>query len=955
VTVLVAEPTLQEGLEPDAERTLAARCLAVVAAAVERHGGRIEHLEGTELAGTFGLPTAHEDDALRAARAASEIRDGCASIDAAVRCGIETGALDLVGDRLDEVSLDVARSVKDAASAGEILLGAAAFRLLAGAIDAVPAADARYRLLGLIEGAPAVRRRLEADLVGREAEFEQLAASIEAGWAGGAARSFVVLGEPGIGKTRLAAALVSQLRERARCLTGRCVPYGEGTTYLPLAEVIRAAVGPGDLRRNVGRQAAGMPDEDLVVERLVGAVAGDATAVSSSEVFWAVRRFLETLARERPLLIVLDDVHWAEPTLLDLVEYVAGWSEAPIAVLALARHELIETRPGWANGAITLTPLSDGAARSLLDALPERPLVGDDAVGTMLDSADGNPLFLEQIAAFAAERPLAPGEVPPSLETLLASRLDLLSEAERDVVERAAVAGREFSREAVDALSPPGEIAAVGPSLMALMRRRLVRPDRSASPGEDGFRFEHVLIRDAAYASIPKSRRAGMHERLARWLGAASARKELVGFHLEQACFDGDRNIQFRREAATVLAEAAEEAIRRLDTAAAVGLLRRAVSLVDVDDSLRRPLEIELGYALKNEGEVAESVVILTAVEEWARRTGDRHAGLRASIELAWPRLISGEISSAEVCALADEAISWFETVGDFRAAGRAARARANADDMLMRYGAAVEDGMRAAEFFERAGNPSFEVASQASALTLGPVPVDIVLDRVGSALADRTRSRAESGYLDTHVGHLQAMQGSFAAAREHIQQAERSHREFAQSFALVTVWPFGASAVELLAGDATTAEGILGLAIESLDPVENAAWFASLTAFRASALVQLARFDEALLLAETARATSPADDLLAQITWRQAISSAYARTGRWAEAEPFALDGVGLARPTEASCCLAESLLALAEVREAGGERAAAATLVEEALVLLHAKGNLARIQQLAGRRDPL
>ena len=187
VTVLAVEPVLPEGLGVDAERAAASRCLAVAASAVERHGGRIEHLEGTVLAGAFGLPTAREDDALRAARAASEIRTECASIDVPVRCGIETGALDVVGDRLDDVSLGAARAVKDAASAGEILIGAAAFRVLAGAVDAVPAAEARYRLLGLIEGAPAVRRRFEAELVGREVEVEELQAAIEAAWAGGAA------------------------------------------------------------------------------------------------------------------------------------------------------------------------------------------------------------------------------------------------------------------------------------------------------------------------------------------------------------------------------------------------------------------------------------------------------------------------------------------------------------------------------------------------------------------------------------------------------------------------------------------------------------------------------------------------------------------------------------------------------------------------------------------------
>ena len=378
----VRRAVLPEGLGVDAERAAAARCLAVAASVVERHGGRIEHLEGTELAGAFGLPAAHEDDALRAARAATEIRAECASTDVPVRCGIETGAIDVVGDRLDDVSLGAARSVKDAASAGEILIGAAAFRVLAGAVDAVPAAEARYRLLGLIEGAPAVRRRFEAELVGREVEVEELQASIEAAWAGGAASSFVVLGEPGIGKTRLAAALVSQLADGALCLTGRCVPYGEGTTYLPLADVVREAVGPGDLRRNIARLAAGMPDEELVVERLVGVVTGDAAAVPSSEAFWAVRRFLEALARERPLLVVLDDVHWAEPTLLDLVEYIAGWSEAPIAVLALARPELIEARPGLGQrrrrAGAALRRRRSGAARRPPGARPRRGRRGRD-------------------------------------------------------------------------------------------------------------------------------------------------------------------------------------------------------------------------------------------------------------------------------------------------------------------------------------------------------------------------------------------------------------------------------------------------------------------------------------------------------------------------------------------------------------------------------------------------
>ena len=956
VTLLFAEPMLADDLDAETRRSAAARCLAVAASIVERHGGRLEHLEGTELAGTFGFPAAHEDDALRAVRAASEIRAETVRLGLQMRFGVETGALDVAGGRLDGAALADARSIKDAASPGEILIGAAALHILSGAIEAVPTAEEnRYRLLGLIPGAPAVRRRFDTELVGREAELDRLEAAVDAVWQAGAARSVVVLGEPGIGKTRLAAALVSRLRDRALPLSGRCAPYGEGTTYLPLADVVRGAVGSGDPRRAIASRIAGMSDGALVAERLASIVTGEAAAVQSAEIFWAVRRLLEELAKECPLLVVLDDVHWAEPELLDLVEYLAGWCEAPVVLLCLARPELLEVRPGWAGGAILLDSLSDAASRALLDALPERANVGDDLVAMMLDTAEGNPLFLEQIAALAADRPLAPGEVPPTLDALLASRLDLLSGEERDMLERAAVVGREFSRAAVDALSPPDELGAVSSSLMALVRRRLVRPDHAAPPGEDGFRFEHVLIRDAAYASVPGGRRADMHERLARWLDSRpGASPELVGFHLERAFLSaaerGDPDDRLGREAAARLGEAANMAIMRLDTAAAVRLLRRAVSLLAGDDEQRRMLEIELGYALKNEGALGESVAVLSSVERRARELGDRRSELRARIELAWPRLMSGDTSVAAVRALADEALPFFEAAQDYLGAGRAARMRANASDMLMQYAAAEEDNMRAAGYFRQAGFRSIEVARLSAVWTVGPTPVDVARDRVILALADSDRAPAERGYLWTHLGELEAMRGCFGVAREHLRQAEMAHRGFAQTFALSTVWPRSAAAVEMHAGDPAAADAILKTALEYLDAGSNAAWFATLAAFRAVVLVELGRIDEAIVLATAAGAAAPADDLISQITWRQAIARAYARIGQPDEAEHIAVEAVDLARTTEAPCYLAEALLALAEVRAAARGPATAVTLVAEALELLAAKGNLARARQVKG-----
>jgi tetratricopeptide (TPR) repeat protein len=490
---------------------------------------------------------------------------------------------------------------------------------------------------------------------------------------------------------------------------------------------------------------------------------------------------------------------------------------------------------------------------------------------------------------------------------------------------------------------------------MALVRRRLVRPDRAAPPGDDGFRFEHVLIRDAAYASIPKARRADTHERLARWLDTRpNAQDEVVGFHLEQACrWSGDRIEEnwLGREAATRLGEAAHRMIERLETAAAAQLLRRAVSLLPGDDEQRRTLEIEFGYALKNEGALAESIAVLSSVEERARELGDRRLELRASVELALPRLVSGGISVAAVRSLADEALPYFEGEGDYFAAGRAARMRANADDMSMQYGSAEEHTVRAATYLRRAGHRVyFGVGTPAPFWLVGPTPVSVALDRIALALADPECSPAARGYLQTYLGELQAMRGCIDQARAHIRQAESSLREFAQSFALTTVWPRAAAAVEALAGDSAAAEAVLESMLEQLDPEGNAAWFATQTGVRAVALVELDRIGEAITLAEVARAAAPTDDLLAQITWRQAIARAYARVGRPDEAHQIAVDALDLARPTDAPSHLAEALLALAEVRRAARKPGAVDSLVAEALDLLAAKGNLARARQVGG-----
>jgi predicted ATPase len=365
-----------------------------------------------------------------------------------------------------------------------------------------------YRLLEVFERAHLLVRRFDTPFVGRKDELDRLLECWQSSIAEQAPTLVTVLGPAGIGKTRLAGELVAAAGEGAMVLLGRCLSYGEGITFWPLQEILRS----------LPQRPAGAPDPDK--------------AQSTEETFWAYRKLFESLAQERALLLVLEDIHWAEPTLLDLIEHVVEWTaDAPIVILCLARPELIDDRPGWPGERLELEPLPDGEARDLVAALAADmdPSVQERA----MEASEGNPLFLEQLLALAAEdgQGLA---VPHTIQALLAARLDRLDAQERALLERAAIVGREFWRRALVALSPP--ITEVSPVLQRLVRRQLIVPERSSLVGEDAFRFGHILIREATYSGIPKEARADLHERFAGWLEETGGPyEEIVAYHLEQA------------------------------------------------------------------------------------------------------------------------------------------------------------------------------------------------------------------------------------------------------------------------------------------------------------------------------------------------------------------------------------------------------------------------------------
>ena len=542
VTILfcdvVDSTPLGEALDPESLQRVMSQWFNAAREVIEHHGGTVEKFIGDEVMAVFGVPQVHEDDALRGVRAASDMLARLTSLNEelepafgvrlAVRIGVNTGEVVVgdptgVGTFVTGAAVNVAKRLEQAAAPGQILIGKSTYPLVKDAVRAGPLQSfpvkgrtepvATWRVDAVDARARGVARRTGTPLVGRARELAQLRAAHDAVAAERTCRLLTLLGPAGIGKSRLAEELATDVEPRTRVVHGRCLPYGDGITFWPLAEIVQG-LEAGDVLRGA---LADADDGPLVAERL-GALASEAETVGLDDVFWAVRRLLEVLAAERPLMVVLDDLHWAEPTFLDLIEYLHGWiTESPVLLLCVARPELMDRRPDWTApheraDVLLAQPLRAEESEALLGGLGTR--LDEEMRRRVLDSAEGNPLYVEQLAALAASGDVV---VPPTIAALLAERLDRLDSPERAILERAAVVGREFSRRTVTDLCPPELRGTVGSVLLSLVRKELVQP-HAATGGEERFRFRHGLIRDAAYEGTPKEARALFHEWLADWL-----------------------------------------------------------------------------------------------------------------------------------------------------------------------------------------------------------------------------------------------------------------------------------------------------------------------------------------------------------------------------------------------------------------------------------------------------
>jgi class 3 adenylate cyclase len=973
VTILFADlvdsTELGAQLDPEVLRSVFSRYFDLVRVTVERHGGIVEKFIGDAAMAAFGIPTLHEDDALRAVRAARELLESLEELNEGlehgialqVRVGLNTGEVLVADPGTGEpfatgAPVNLAMRLEQAALPGEILLGEPTYRLVRHAVEAEAVEPVEAGSLGrvasyrLMDVGQAVRPLGTASLVGRAEELAWLRAALAGVQAERKSRVVTVFGDAGVGKTRLAQEFVRA--SGARAFVGRCVSYGEGATYLPLAEIVRQAV-PDRPRAAIAALLAEDDQAGLIAERVTQLTGQAEGAASTGEVFWAVRRFLEALALEHPLVVVLEDVHWAEPTLLDLIEYLDAWTaEAPLLVLCLARRELRDERAGWGREerVLVLDPLAEGDAGSLVAEIAGEAL-DEAARARIVEVAEGNPLFMEQLLAFAEEAgPEALATVPPSVEALLAGRLERLDPDERAVLERAAVIGRDFSRSALRTLSPPAELAGLDGRLTILVRRGLLRPARAE--GEDGYRYHHVLVRDVAYAGITKDVRSDLHERFGTWLEQREGPDEIVGYHLEQAH-------RFRAElrpedpelgalatrAGERLAEGGLRAWKRADTPATVNLLNRAAILLSPDDPRRAEVLCELGIAQRWSGDMTAGIRTLGEANATAKAAGDSRFELRASIELAHLELFTDRSTEPErLVQLVTESIPVFESLGDERALGRSWRhlgyVRGALEGRCAEWLGASE---RAAEHYRRSGwSDSGCISEITAALLYGPTPVPEALARCQELLS-AARDRVAEAHIHVYLGGLLALAEQFEEARIALAEGAAIYRDLGETYALANNGQRLEGWVELLAGDPQAAEGVLRVCCETFQRVQDDAALSSAASDLGRALYAQDRLQESRRWAAVAEARAPAGDIVAQFSWRGLRARLLAHEHRVDEAEALITEALEIVARTDLLSHHAGLLVDQAHVMFSAGHYAEAVSRAEQALELFERKGNSA------------
>lgn len=930
VAVLAARANVTD---PEVLHGVFDRCTAIV----EQHGGTVERYLGDALVGFFGLARSNGDDALRAARAAVELRAATTGL----RLGIELGEVFIeTGARGETIAVGAAISAAGAlaerAPADEIMLGADIARALAGDIR-VDANDGR--LLELGADMPAFLRAPQTPFIGRARPIADLHAEFERVCEQSACRLVTVAGSPGIGKSRLAGEFIASLEGRATVLGGRCLAYGEGTAYHALLDIARG-IG-SDVRERVAELAA----DEQVLRCINSALGVTDEPVQMEETSWALRRLLERLARDRPVVVAIEDIHWAEPPLLGLIDHVVALSSgAPILVVCLTRPELIESRPAWAapqpnRSLLMLEPLPAADALDLAERLGATQLATRIA-----ERAEGNPLFIEQLVAVGPGRE---GELPASIHAVLAARIDRLDPPERALLQLASVEGRTFHTGAIDTQLPPAQRHAMATRLVALTHKGLISASAPEYPDEDAFRFTHALIREAAYACVPKVQRAQVHAGVAAWLeDKPEAQDQVVGYHLEQACHlraelaaIGATERAWAARAVGRFKAASRAALWRGDPASSVTLLERAVALVADDPAARSALLPALGASLFEAGRMADAERVL---DDAVAHPHDERLRARAAVEREFVRLESQTSSGTTPArAVVNAAASVLERAGDDDGLSRLWCLRATVAWNEGCVAQADTAWCRAAEYAGRSRDERQlydTVMRRASAAVFGPMPVD-----EGIRLCEEIRELVHGAPVaDTAtmqaLASLHAMTCDFERARELLAESNEIRLKLGDIGSSVS---HHEALIEMFAGRPERAERRLRGDLATLERIGDCGMLATTQAMLGQALYAQGRPQEAQALCRRAAQLAAADDIVTRVLWRGVQARIAADAGDVDEGEALAREAVALVKTTDLLTLRGDVMLDLAHVLSIAGKMYQ--DTVRSALQLYGSKGNVA------------
>ena len=698
---IVGSTDLTVSAEPEVIRALLARTFERAKGILEQHGGTVEKFIGDEVMAVFGAPIAHDDDADRAVRAAFAVRE---SLEAplSLRVGVNTGevlASTARGDQSLVTGMPViaAARLRQGAGPGEILVGELTHNLTRSGVRYGRARTIQakglgpllaYRAEALASTVPESRRGvrgLRAPLIGRDAELRVLRETLRRVANEGTPYVVTVYGLAGTGKSRL----VNEFTQRQRAslvLRGRCLPYGDAITWWPFQEVIRQ---DASITLSESAEASRERLRSRVVA-LFGGSTNEATAVAdglitmldpraggrydAAALAWSFRRYLERRSVDTPAVLVIEDIHWAEPALLGALEDLASAARGPVLLICLTRPELLETRPSWMAGrknaaSLDLAPLRPADTTKLVSALLEVDAVSGEVRNAIVDRAEGNPLYVEEFLRmlidegalqrrgerWTGDAPQAELRLPPSLHGIIAARIDRLPSGTKTALQEAAVIGRVFWTDALSGISVKPDLSA---EINEAASRELIEPvDERGMRGGSGFKFKHVLIRDVAYAGTHKAARLDAHDRLTAWmLDAAGDRAaeftEVIAHHAEQAAtlaheLDDPRALQFALRAIVRLRAAIEAARARWDRVSVLALCDRALALArhvgqqDLEIAEIRAIASLTRFALDED---ADSAAELQEALRSLRAFAPGALLVRALAEVSYRELSSGDV-----------------------------------------------------------------------------------------------------------------------------------------------------------------------------------------------------------------------------------------------------------------------------------------------------------------------